>query len=75
MAENAVNGILPDGSLDVDDMFHSDSENYPWLAIDLGFYYKVSFTSVIFNSHNILLHYVCYLGNRGVNGRSEWLLC
>ena len=33
----AINGIQ-----DTDeDLFHSDAENYPWLAIDLGFFYKV----------------------------------
>ena len=38
-AEMAINGIL-DGS-EYDDMFNSGSDNYPWLAIDLGSYYKV----------------------------------
>ena len=44
-AKMAINGIL-DGS-DYDDMFNSGNDNYPWLAIDLGFYYKVFSTSVI----------------------------
>ena len=35
----AINGIQ-DGR-DYDDLFHSNGENYPWLAIDLGFFYKV----------------------------------
>ena len=35
----AINGIQ-DGS-DYDDLFHSNGENFPWLAIDLGFFYKV----------------------------------
>ena len=44
-ADLAINGIQ-DGS-EYDDMFHSAGEdNYPWLAIDLGFYYKV-FSCVI----------------------------
>ena len=47
LAPKAINGILIDGSNNVD-MFHSDYENYRWLAIDLGFHYKVSFNSVIF---------------------------
>ena len=41
----AINGII--GNSDYDDMFHSLGHNYPWLAIDLGFYYKVFSTSVI----------------------------
>ena len=44
-AEMAINGILNAGS-DYDDMFNSDNDNYPWLAIDLGFYYKVFFSPV-----------------------------
>ena len=35
----AINGIIENS--DYDDMFHSLDHNYPWLAIDLGFYYKV----------------------------------
>ena len=38
----AINGII--GNSDYDDMFHSLGHNYPWLAIDLGFYYKVILT-------------------------------
>ena len=56
-AEMAINGILNAGS-DYDDMFNSDNDNFPWLAIDLGFYYKVVLSDVIFNSHNNLLHHV-----------------
>ena len=39
----AINGIQ-DGR-DYDDMFHTNGENYPWLAIDLGFFYKVRLSS------------------------------
>ena len=60
------------------DLFHSVNEKYPWLAIDLGFYYASDKSSdigfvykvffylylVICNSHNIPLHHV--LGHRGV---------
>ena len=42
----AINGIQ-DGS-DFDDMFQSGEENYPWLAIDLGFFYKVILPTEIF---------------------------
>ena len=38
----AINGIQDAGS-DYEDMFNSGAENYPWLAIDLGFLYKVSY--------------------------------
>ena len=34
--EKATSGIIVDKDKD---MFHSDDEKYPWLAIDLGFYY------------------------------------
>ena len=40
-AEMAINGILNAGS-DYDDMFNSNNDNYPWLAVDLGYYYKVN---------------------------------
>ena len=35
---NAINGII-----DTEDMFNSNEDNYPWLALDLGvgFLYKV----------------------------------
>jgi len=45
-AEMAINGILNAVS-DYDDMFNSDNDNYPWLAIDLGFYYKVTGVSMV----------------------------
>ena len=38
----ALNGIQ-DAASDFDDMFWSGKDNYPWLAIDLGFLYKVFF--------------------------------
>ena len=38
----AINGIQ-DAASDFDDMFWSGKDNYPWLAIDLGFLYKVSY--------------------------------
>ena len=60
----AINGII--GNSDYDDMFHSLGHNYPWLAIDLGFYYKVILTIEIRDSENFLLHLL--LGHRGVNG-------
>ena len=66
----AINGII--GNSDYDDMFHSLGHNYPWLAIDLGFYYKVILTVEICDPENILLHLL--LGHRGVNGGTEWLL-
>ena len=66
----AINGII--GNSDYDDMFHSLGHNYPWLAIDLGFYYKVILTVEICDSENILLHLL--LGHRGLNGGTEWLL-
>ena len=36
--EKTINGIIKS---EWSDMFHSGNENYPWLAIDLGFFYKV----------------------------------
>ena len=40
---NALNGLDPGQYSDYDDMFNSGNDNYPWLAIDLGFLYKVFF--------------------------------
>ena len=40
---NAINGLDPGQYGDYDDMFNSGNDNYPWLAIDLGFLYKVFF--------------------------------
>ena len=40
----AINGVIEN---DYVDMFHSLDDDFPWLAIDLGFYYKV----------NIFIHY------------------
>ena len=65
----AINGIQ-DGS-DYDDLFHSEGENYPWLAIDLGFFYKVRLSSLLKSVTLLDL----LLGHRGVNGGAEWLLC
>ena len=38
VSSNAINGII-----NAEDLFHSDKEYYPWLALDLGvgFLYKV----------------------------------
>ena len=38
---NALNGLDPGQYDDYSDMFNSADDNYPWLAIDLGFLYKV----------------------------------
>ena len=40
--DKAINGNLGEW-----DLFHSENEKYPWLAIDVGFFYKVFFTLVI----------------------------
>ena len=66
----AINGII--GNSDYDDMFHSLGHNYPWLAIDLGFYYKVILTVEICDPENIFLHLL--LGHRVGNGGTEWVL-
>ena len=56
-APKVLNEIQDPGQCDFGDMFHSEGENYPWLAIDLGFLYKVFFLyiHIILTSLNPLL--------------------
>ena len=55
------------------DMFHSNNEKYPWLAIDLGFYYKVILLFLSIMKSVTLFHLL--LGHRGVNGGARAMLC
>ena len=67
----AINGVIES---DYVDMFHSRSnDDFAWLAIDLGFYYKVILLFLSIMKSVTLLHLL--LGHRGVNGGAEWLLC
>ena len=67
--EKTINGIIKS---EWSDMFHSGNENYPWLAIDLGFYYKVILRYLLIRSVT-RLHLL--LGHRGVNGGARAMLC
>ena len=66
----AINGIIDN---DYADMFHSLNDDFAWLAIDLGFYYKVILLFLSIMKSVTLLHLL--LGHRGVNGGAEWLMC
>ena len=62
-AHFAINGItkVGDPTKYYEDLFHTDGDNYPWLAIDLVFYYKVSKSCQNFTLFD-------ELGHRSVNG-------
>ena len=55
----AINGIQ-DAVSDYEDMFNSGVDNYPWFAIDLGFLYKVFFTSLFSYTCNSQPFHICF---------------